>query len=237
MVDLQNINSKIVGGITGIFTKSSFIRGIGYLLLALIGLGGVAWYAITRFEKKKFNRIIKVHEIINGYFVHTYSDIAKPVKLGKGGFEIIYLKKLKTWKLAHGARSGKNEYNFYVLGDNYWYPGLVSADLGYIDKNKGLIQVIATNPTMRSQYTSLEKQIDSLHDAKKGFWDKYGQWVMTGAFIGIIGIFSWLSFREISQFLGAGSALADRMTALADAMNRLAVNLNNAEPSGLVPVP
>lgn len=137
--------------------------------------------------------------------------------------------------MAHGARSGVNEYTFYILPDGYWYPGNISADIMELDKSGGLLQVITTNPTMRSQYTALEKQIESLHGQKQTFWDKYGNWIMTGTYIGIIGIFSWLSFREISQFLGSGSVLADKLIELADAMNRLAVNLNGAQPSGLVP--
>jgi hypothetical protein len=106
----------------------------------------------------------------------------------------------------------------------------------YIDQNKGMIPVITTNPTMRAQYTALEKHIDSLHpEQKKSFWDKYGMWVLALGYVGIIGIFSWLSFREIGQFLGSGGALADKMTQLAAEMNKLAINLNNAQPSGLVP--
>jgi hypothetical protein len=97
-----------------------------------------------------------------------------------------------------------------------------------IDQNGGLIPVITTNPNMRGQYTSLEKQIGDLHGDKAKFWDKYGVWVMTMGYIVIIGFFSWLSYKEIGQFLGSGSALADKMLQLADAMNRLAVNLNGA---------
>jgi len=73
-----------------------------------------------------------------------------------------------------------------------------------------------------------------LHGQKQSFWDKYGNWVLSGAYIAIIGIFCWLSFREISSFLGAGSELAAQMNALGETMNKLAINLNNAQPSGLV---
>ena len=231
---LEETNAKIVGSITGLISKSAFINAIGWLVLGIVVIfvcGGLAWWY---FDRKKYNKKIISNSIIHGYFYPTYKDIAKSVKLGSGGFEVLYLKKLKSWKLAHGARSGINEYTFYILPDGYWFPGQISAKVYYIDKFKGMLPVITTNPTMRSQYTSLEKQIDSLHGHKQGFWDKYGNWIMSGTFIAIIGIFCWLSFREISQFLGAGSALADRMTALADAMNKLAVNLNNAQPSGLV---
>jgi hypothetical protein len=232
---ISDINQAIIERVTSGLSRGVIVNAIGYLLLALVViglLGGVAWWYIN---KKKFDRKVTAHGIIHGYFYPVFKDIAKSVKLGKGGFEILYLKKLKTWKLAHGARGGIKDYHFYILQDGYWYPGQVSADLKQIDKNKGLITVMTTNPTMRAQYTALEKQIDALHGEKRGFWDKYGQWIVTGTFIALMGIFAWLSFREISQFLGAGSALADRMNELAETMARLATNLNSAQPSGLVP--
>jgi len=236
MADISGINAKLVSGVTNFFKSSKLINGITYLIIGIIVIaaaGGYLWY---RLDKKKYNKKVTANFIIHGFFQPTYKDAAKSVKIGRGGFEVLYLKKLKTWKLAHGARTGVNDYTFYVLPDGYWYPGQIAADVYYIDQMKGMLPVITTNPTMRSQYTSLEKQIDTLHGQKQGFWDKYGNWIMTGTYVAIIGIFCWLSFREISQFLGAGSLLADKMTQLADAMNRLAINLNNAQPSGLVPI-
>ena len=235
MVELSTVDQKIVSSLTGWITKKAFLNAIGYLVLGIIAIFIVAGYAWWRLEKKKYNKKITANFIINGYFQPTYKDVAKSMKIGRGGFEVLYLKKLKTWKLAYGARTGVNEYTFYVLPDGYWYPGQIAADVYYINQMKGLLPVITTNPTMRSQYTSLEKQIDTLHGQKQGFWDKYGNWIMTGTFIALIGIFCWLSFREIGAFLGSGTALADQMTKLAEAMNKLAVNLNNAQPSGMIP--
>lgn len=238
MVTLGEVNSGIVSKFTGFFAGGTVLKAIGWGILGLLVVGFILWYWWYRVEKKKYNRKITAHGIIHGYFHPTYRDVAKTVKLGKGGFELLYLKKLKTWKLAHGARTGMNEYDFYILSDGYWFPGQISSDMKQIDDNGGFISVITTNPLMRAQYTALEKQIDALHGDKKGFWDKYGQWVLTGVYIAIIGIFCWLSFREIADFLGSGSALADRMNELAETMNRLAINLNNAnQPSGLVPAP
>lgn len=234
---ITDINQGLMDKITGFLSSGKIITGIGYLVLGVLVIGVcgyLAWYFIDR---KKFSRQITAFEIVGDIYTPTIRDKAKINKLGKGGFEILYLKKLKTWKLAYGGRVGRNAYYFFIDPIGYWYNGALSASINYIDKFKGLIPVITTNPTMRAQYTALEKHIDSLHEQKKSFWDKYGQWVIAGTYIAIIGIFSWLSFREIGQFLGSGSALADKMTALAEQMNRLAVNLNNAQPSGLVNPP
>lgn len=230
---IEDINDKIIGSVTGAISRGTIVNALGWLLLGLIVIGAIGWGFWWWMDRKKYNKKVVAEGIIHGHFYPTYRDLAKSVKLGKGGFEVLYLKKLKTWKLAHGARTGLNEYTFYILPDGYWFPGQKSADLKFIDDNKGLVQVVTTNPSMRSQYTSLEKQIDDLHAQKKGFWDKYGSWILSIAFVLIMGVFVWLSFREISGFLGSGSALADRMTALADAMNQLAVNLNQAQPNGL----
>lgn len=235
--DLSNINGKVATSISSVgaaVTKGAFINAVGYLLLGLVVVGCVIWGIYWWGNKRKFNRIIVAHEIINGYFDETFRDLARPVRLGKGGFEIIYLKKLKTWKLAHGARSGRNRYKMYIMPDGYWYPGQIQANIYQIDKSGGLIPVVTTNPSMRSQYTALEKQIDQIHGEKTSFWKEYAPWILGAVYISIIGIFSWLSYREIGQFLGSGSVLADKMVALADAMNKLAINLNSAQPNGVI---
>lgn len=235
MATLSDINQGIISKVTSGTTIKGLLNGVGYLIIGFLVIAGAGWWAWTYFDKKKYNRIVKAHEIINGYFVHTYTDLGRPVKIGKGGFEVIYLKKLKTWKLGHGARSGRNEYNFYIMPDGYWYPGLIKAEIYFIDKLKGMLPVVTTNPAMRSQYTSLEKQIDTLHAEKKSFWKEYGPWILGAVYIAIIGIFSWLSYKEIGQFLGSGTNLANQMNLLAENMNRLAVNLNGAGSGGLVP--
>lgn len=234
MADITTAGQSAVDKIINFFSSSAFLTAIGWLILGIviIAAGGVyLWYTL---DKRKFRKVITAFEIVGDYYQPAIRDKAKTAKLGKGGFEILYLKKLKTWKLAYGGRIGKDQYYFFIDPIGYWYNGALSASIHYIDEHKGLIPVVTTNPTMRAQYTALEKHIDSLHKQKEGFWDKYGSWVLTGIYIAIIGIFSWLSFREVGQFLGSGSELASRMSELADQMNRLAVNLNNAQPSGLV---
>lgn len=224
MASIEQTNQQIQNALLGSFTKGTIINALGWLLFGviIIGFGVYAYYWWT--TKKQFNKIIFINEIIGNYYQRTAMDTAKTVKLGTGGFEVLYLRKGKTWKLAHGGRTGKREYNFFIQPDGYWYNGMFSSVIQYIDQMKGLIPVVTTNPTMRSQYTALEKLIESLHGQKVKFWDKYGVWVMTGIFLLIIGIFSWLSYREVGGFLGSGAALTDKLTTLADTMNRVAVN-------------
>ena len=235
MADLTTINSNIVNKVSG-FQFGGVFKALGWLLLALIVIGGCGYAAYVYYEKKKYNKKTTDFESINGTWTPSFRDSAKTVKLGRGGFQILYLKKLKTWRLAYGGRVGVNTYYFFIGKDGYPYNGILAADIHYINEHGGLIPVVTTNPTMRAQYTALEKQIEALHADKKGIWEKYGNWILSMTFVVIIGIFTWLIYREIGGFLGSGSTLAQQMTALAEQMNKLAVNLNNAQGgSGLTP--
>lgn len=230
LITLSEINSKLLGS----FQKSAVINALGWLLVAILAIGGTGAWAWWYIEKKKYNKKITAFEIIGDYYWPNIKDTAKIVKIGKSGFEVLYLKKLKTWKLAYGGKVGKNDYYFFIDPIGYWHNAMMSAKISHIDKFKGLIPIITTNPTMRAQYTALEKQIDLLHGQKQSFWEKYGMWVLSIGYLLIIGVFAWLSFREVGQFLGSGNELAKQMTALADRMNELAVNLKTTQPSGLV---
>ena len=75
------------------------------------------------------------------------------------------------------VRVGKSDYYFFIMPDGYWYNAMLGSNMYTIDKQNGLIPIVTTNPTMRTQYTALEKQMDSLHQSKGKFWEKYGGWV------------------------------------------------------------
>jgi hypothetical protein len=225
MAGIEDVNQGIQNAITSWFTKGAILNVLGWVFAAILVIGFCVYAYWWWTTKKQFNKLIYINEIIGNYYQRTGKDTAKTVKIGTGGFEILFLRKGKSWKLAHGGRTGRREYNFFIQPDGYWYNGMFSAVINYIDQLKGLIPVVTTNPTMRSQYTALEKQIESLHGEKQKFWDKYGIWVMTGVFILINGIFLWLSYRELGAFLGQGTELANRLTELANSMSNLAVNM------------
>ena len=221
MADLNTITANTFGNFFKGITWSSIATTGSWIVFGLIIIGmGVYGYWVFM-DRKKYGAKIVIHELINGYFDETSRDRARNVKIGKGGFIVLFLKKNKSWKLAYGGKSGRNTYNFYIMPDGYWYNGSIAGNVHYMDKNGGLIPIVTTNPAMRAQYTSLEKQIDDLHTEKKGFW------VVPLTFIIIMGFFGWMMFREMAPFLGKGTELAGRMTDLADQMNKLAVNLNN----------
>lgn len=208
---VSNVNQQITGALSNV----NILRVLGWIFFGIIVIAG-CWYAyIVWHNKKIFNKKITVFDIVGINFVPAIRDVAKAVKIGSGGFEILYLKKLKIYRIAYGGRVGKDTYYFFILPDGYWYNGMLSANMNMIDKQGGLIPVVTTNPTMRSQYTSLEKQIDALHSAKVGFMEKYGAWVMGISFVLVAGVMLWLNYQQFVKAMGAMTGLTDKLTQVA----------------------
>ncbi len=222
-------NTKVIG----MFSNINLLRILGwfFFVVVLIAIGYYAYYVWK--DRRVFTKIVTAFDIVGINFVPGIRDKAKPVKIGSGGFEILYLKKLKVYKIAYGGKVGKNNYYFFILSDGYWYNGMLSADIKAIDKNGGLIQVVTTNPTMRSQYTSLEKQIDILHDKKQSVWDKYGSWILSIGFVVIAGVMLWLNYKEYYASMQALSGVVDKIGLLLD---KIQVLQGGSSSTGLIPI-
>jgi hypothetical protein len=230
---IASTNRKLIDAVSGI----KFMNLIGWFIFAIILIGGLYWLFIIYRNKKIYSSIIKGFEIIGVNFIPTIDDRARKVKLGSGGFEILFLKRLKTWRLAYGSRVGKNTYYYFIMPDGYWYNGLFSSNMFMIDKLGGLIPIVTTNPNMRSQYTSLEKQIDSLHKEKEKFWDKYGSWILSLSFVLVAGVMLWLNYKEFVTVSTNFNTAIDKMGLLIDKLNVLTGNVQNTQGAGgLVPV-
>lgn len=230
MVSVQDITHSV----TDKFSSTGFIQTIGWIVgsVIVLGIAGI-WFWVT-YTNKQFGKIINVFELVSGNYEHTFTDKAKVIKIGKNGFEILYLKKLKTYKLAYGGTAGKNKYYFFIAPDRIWYNCLL---MGQITED-GKIPIKATSILMRASYTALEKDIDSLSAQKKTFWEQYGQWVLSISFVLIIGIMSWLIIREYAQGIGQIPTLIDRLGELVDKVNHLLVsadtNSNGGTNGGLI---
>jgi len=224
--------SGVNQGIINYFKNMQLVSMLEWLVFGIIIISAFFGFYIWLKNRKIYNKIIVVNEIVNGEFIETYKDFGKSVKLGSGGFEIIYLKKLKTWKLAQGARTGRNRYDFYIMPDGYWYPARKYANVFTLNQTGGLIPIVTTNASMRSQYTALEKQIDSLHAKKTDFWQQYGNWILSIAFILISGIMLYLCYQQFSQAMSSLSGLVDKLSILVDRVNSLIANTQGSAGSG-----
>ena len=209
---------------------------LGWILFIVLCLGG-GWFLYSYYTNKKiFNKRITAFEIISGEWSPCVRDTAKVIKIGKGGFEILYLKNTKSWKIAYGGRVGRNDYYFFIMPDGYWYNGTLLASINKIDENGGLVPITTTNPLMRGQYTALEKQIDVLHADKASFWEKHGSFVMSIAFILIAGVLLWLMFKEWRLSLGQLSSYHIALESILEKLANLAGNIQGTPTaSGLVP--
>lgn len=225
MVDVvSDVNSKIINSLTNFNLKGTigtFVAVVA-IILVIAAIGYILWIYP---KKRAFKKKVTAFEIVGTNFMPVIRDIAKVVKLGTGGFEVLYLKKTKVYRLAYGGRVGKDTYYFFILPDGYWYNGLLSADMVQIDKNGGLIPVVATNPSVRSQYVALEKQIESLHLEKKGFMEKYGQWVFAISFVLISGVLLYLMFREFSTAMAGLANYNQQQTLILEKTANLLTNV------------
>jgi len=235
---LSTANEKIFGGF-GSVTQSGILTILGWILFFILLIGGSFFAYITWKNKKQFCKTITAFEVINGQWQPVIRDTAKIVKLGKGGFEVLFLKKQKTYRIAYGGKVGKDTYYFFIMPDGYWYNGSFLADLKYMDKVNGLVQVITTNSNMRANYTALEKQIDALQADKKN-WLKENAMILVGAgFIIILGVIAWFIYKDMSSAMGTFATVSEKMGLLVDKINGVASNMNcNVQPSnsGLIPV-
>lgn len=219
MADLSTINSNLASQ----FNLTTIVNGVGWLIAGVILVCGIGFTFWWWWNKKLFNKKTTDFELVGGKFEPTFRDMAKLVKLGKGGFVVLFLKKSKLYRIAYGARVGRNDYYFFIAPDGYPYNGMLGGDI----TKDGRVPVVTTNPLMRAQYTALEKQIDSLHGEKIKFWDKYGNWVMSLGFVVIIGAFAYLIYKEMNGVMGQFPALIDKMGILVDKVSAMVANSQN----------
>lgn len=232
-VIISDVNSKLVNAITG----TNLVNALGWVFSAILLISGVAWVFMYWKNSKLYSKKITAFILVGGTWQPNIRDTARVWKLGKGGFEILYLKKLKTWKIAYGGTVGANNYYFFVMPDGYWYNGVLFGGLSYIDEKGGMIPIKTTNPLMRGQYTSLETQIDSITGQGKNFWEKYGGWVMSVGFLLIAGFLLWLNYKQYVIATGNLGQVVTGLNQLIDKLNLLTSNIQGAgSNSGLVPV-
>jgi len=236
----DDVVSRAIGDMVPNISMDGVINVVGWFVFAILLIGGGFWAWYSWKQKKVFGKIINVHSQVGKFWKKTYTDLAKPVKIGSGGFEVLFLQKLKVYRIGYGGNFGDNTYDYYVMPDGYWYNSRQYGDVKYLDKNGGLLAVLTTNPLMRGQYATLEKQINELHGEKANFWDKYGGWVLAISFILISGVMLWLSYKQFATVSGNLAGAVTEMGELTKQLASLASNMQGiikiGGTAGLVPV-
>jgi hypothetical protein len=175
-LDIGGLGSGLQSGLTaagnGLVTTIAYI-GVAILVCLVIAVGGWLWW-----QSKIYNKKIFVFENIGGQFRLTKRDTARLIKVGDGGEEILFLRKLKVYRTAYGKLMGKNEYWFAVGQDGYWY----NITLGDLDAKMGLLDIEPVDRDMRYMHVAIRKNIQERY-RKQNFMEKYGSILMNGIFL------------------------------------------------------
>lgn len=200
---------------------SSFGGTITYILIAVLVFISIAigiWIFMTN---KKFKYKIILFENIGGQgYKVAYKDRARLIKIGDGGEEILYLRKLKSYRAAYGRKMNKNEYWFAVGQDGYWYNFL----LGDLDAKMNMLDIEPIDRDMRYMHVAIRKNITERY-RKVGFMEKYGVMVFSGIFIIAMIIALWLMLDQIGELIEqaatATSAGAKTLEVVTNALARV----------------
>lgn len=195
-------------------------------LIVIIAVGIGTWYVIRTL---KFNKDITLLEDVSGSdnLEPIGKDKAMSVGIGKGGLEILYLRKRKKYKGAYGKRMGKNKYYFGIGDDGYWY----NVVLGSLKKGMQDIGIKPTSVNMRYQNESLMEIINQRYN-QKNFFEKYGQFIMNMFFFILIALMFYLYFREFKSVAPAMRDLADTLKETAQALKEAIGGLQQLRSTG-----
>jgi uncharacterized integral membrane protein len=163
------------------------------IILLIVIIGAIVIYAIYQQRIYKY-RIIVFENLTGQGFQPTIKDKARRVKMGDGGEEVLYLKKLKAYRSAYGRKMGKNTYWFAIGADGYWY----NITFGDLDTKMGMLDIEVVDRDMRLFHVAVRKNIQERYRKQK-FMEKYGAVVISGIFllIALIGIL--LMLRQMNQ--------------------------------------
>lgn len=217
-----------IGGFDlGISLPNFSMQGIGFwitfaAIIVIMGIVGsvVIWLG---YMKKIYNKEIIIFENIAGQgYQKTGRDMARVVKVGDGGEEILFLRKLKVYRTAYGRKMGKNSYWFAVGQDGYWYNVL----LGDLDAKMGMLDIEPIDRDMRYMHVAIRKNIQERY-RKVGFMEKYGAVVISGIFLIIMIIAIWLLMSKAGDLIEQAAMTAETYRPLAESMKSIAGHLDN----------
>jgi hypothetical protein len=211
--------AELLGLDVGAGLKMPSLGGVGSGMTNILLWGGVVLVvAITIaiffwiwFQNKMYNKKVAIFENIGGLgYQKTGEDVARLIKIGDGGEEILFLKNRKSYKTAYGKKMGTNVYWFAVGQDGYWY----NCTLGDLDAKMGMLDIEPVDRDMRYMHVAIRKNISDNYKKKESFMDKYGSMVMNSIFLLIMLLGLWF--------------IADKV---AGGIKELVVGLKNMEAS------
>lgn len=227
---------EVLGFETGLKVPS-FGIGTGNIAVVfaifIILLAGaiIIWVA---YQWRIYNKKIEIYENISGLgFQRVGIDRARILKFGKGGEELMWLKKRKVYRTAYGRKMGKNTYWFAIGQDGYWYNIL----LGDLDTKLGMLDIEPIDRDMRYMHTAIRKIIQDSYKEKK---------ILTATTIVVAGIVltaliiiigGWFILDKIGEVASSTSGNVEASRKTQEATQRIIASLENVcSGSGLRPV-
>lgn len=209
---------NLFGFETGLNLPTFTTSGIGYwiTLVTIIILFSFSimiliyiWYM-----KKIYNKKIIVFENIAGSgWQKNYDDTARIVKIGDSGEEILFLRKKKVYRTAYGKKMGTNTYWFAIGQDGYWY----NIVLGDLDAKMGMLDIEPIDRDMRYMHVAIRKNIQERY-RKVGLMEKYGVAIVSGIFLLIMVIATWLLMSKAGDLITVATQTIDSSKPIADAL-------------------
>lgn len=220
---MADINSMVSGMLPSGSTLMSILYIIGGGILLAILVCGIVWWAMDR---KKYNKLIKLHRKINGKVTFVANYRACFEKLGLAGDMWCRVKGIKIISRPK-IEYGQNVFLMFEREDGEW----INFGIEDIDSKMKKANVFYLDEDMRLHRIGIQKNLqDRLQ--KASFWEKYGAWIGLAVFMLLITICLIVLFNKLTEVATALSSTANSVGQMANAMG----NIQAQTGSGAVPV-
>jgi hypothetical protein len=220
------------------FNAPSFGIGTGNIIWVLIififaCVIAIGIYVIYQFRVFKY-RVVVFENISGQGFQPSIRDRARLISIGKGGEEVLYLKKKKVYRTAYGRKMGKNTFWFAVGQDGYWYNFL----LGDLDAKRGILDIEVVDRDMRYMHVAIGRNLDATYKKQK-FLEKYGTIMMSGFFLLIMIIGIYFLLDKMGEISSSSNQAIESSKAVVSAVKDILVSMDNicVGGSGIKPAP
>lgn len=217
--------------LTGITSVVMYII-IAVLIVIIVG-GGMALWAYSYIQKKKFNIKIQLFEKINGRYRPTRIVKAMELAYSDSGEKAIFIKELKRYRAKPTVQMGEMTYWLALDDEN----NLVNIDMQDVDFLLREMKVETTETESRANRIAFQKALKDRLKHKESWWDKYGKTILSLIYIILVTIAIIFILAKVGNLIGqTGDTVrmigdiqgkqGDVLTALDNIVSR--INLNCA---------
>jgi len=193
---------------------------IAVMLLTII-LGAVAFWLVYSWRVFKYK--IEIYENTGHGYRKVGVDRARLIKVGDGGEEILFLKRMKVYRGAYGKKMGKNIIWFFIGQDGYWY----NCVLGDADAKMGMLDIEPIDRDMRLFHVAIRKNIADRYKTKKIITT--AAIVMGGLVITVIIMFigNWFILDKIGDVMTTSTSNIEATERVAEMTKQIVSSLGN----------